>query len=348
MTSNWMAQPVAPLNFDAIAQAKQRQAQLTKPPGSLGRLESVAIRLAGMCPGSPNVDRVSITIFAGDHGVAEEGVSAFPQVVTAEMIKNFSRGGAAICVLSKSLTAQLEVVNLGTVVHPGVLSGVVDAVIAPSTANLCREPAMTGQQLDAALNAGRAAVARCLENKAALFVGGDMGIANTTSATAIGCALLGCAPDRLVGPGTGLNPQGVAHKAKIIERALTCHNAVLHDPINVLGCLGGFEIAALVGAYIGAAQQGLPMVVDGFIASAAALTAVKINPDVAKWMFLSHRSAEPGHRMVCEAIGLEPLVDLGMRLGEGSGAAVTVPLLRMACQLHNEMATFSEAEVSQT
>ena len=207
---------------------------------------------------------------------------------------------------------------------------------------------MTEQQLNAALDAGRSAVARCLENGAELFIGGDMGIANTTSATAIGCALLGSAPDKLVGPGTGLDHQGVAYKAKIIEQALNYHREVLDDPMRVLGCLGGFEIAALVGAYISAAQKGLPIVVDGFIASSAALTAIKINPDVAKWMFLSHRSAEPGHRMLCEAIGLEPLVDLGMRLGEGSGAAVTVPLLRMACQLHNEMATFSEAEVSET
>ena len=347
MSTHWTKQSVSRPDQNCIEQAKARQNCLTKPPGSLGQLEQLAIRLSGLLGEMPSVDKTAITIFAGDHGVAKEGVSAFPQVVTGEMVKNFSAGGAAICVLARCLDADLEVVNLGTVNDPGALPGVVDAKIASSTANLSKTPAMEDSELELALNAGFDAITRAAASGTNLFIGGDMGIANTTSATALGCAFTGCTAVELTGPGTGLNAEGVAHKAGIVTEAMTLHESSLSDPLETLRCLGGFEIAALTGAYIRAAQVGMPVLVDGFIASSAALAAVRINPDVSHWLFLSHCSAEPGHQKMVDALGLQPLIDLGMRLGEGSGAAVTVPLLRMACRLHNEMATFAQAGVSE-
>lgn len=331
----------------AMAEAAcARQVQLTKPPGSLGALEHVAVQLAGLQKTrKPAVDRVWITVFAADHGVAAEGISAFPQVVTGEMVRNFAHGGAAISVLARTLDATLEVVNLGTVNDPGELAGVRRAVIAPSTANVCEAPAMTDAQLTAALAAGQASVRRALAAGMQLFVGGEMGIGNTTAATALAAAVLGEPASALTGAGTGLDAAGIARKQRVIERALARH-AKVRGPLEQLRCLGGFEIAALVGAYVEAAQAGLPVLVDGFIATAAALAAVRIRPDARPWLLFSHCSQEHGHASLLWALEAEPLLDIGMRLGEASGAAVAVPLLRLACALHNGMATFAEAGVS--
>ncbi len=347
MTEHWTLAPVAQQDEETCMKATARQGELTKPPGSLGRLESLAVTLASMQGAErPSLDRVRIVVFAGDHGVAgEERVSAFPQAVTVEMVKNFVRGGAAISVLSKSLGATLEVVNVGTVGDPGPLQGVVDARVAAGSANFAAGPAMTVEQLDAALAAGRDAVERAMADGLDLFVGGEMGIGNTTAATAVACLMLGLTGAELAGPGTGLDAAGVSHKAGVIDRALTLH-ADGRDGNEPLRRVGGFEIAALAGAYIAAAQRGVPSLVDGFITTAAALAAVRINPGVADWLLYSHASAEPGHRRILEALDAKPLVDLGMRLGEGSGAALCVPLLRLACDLHNGMATFAEAGVS--
>ncbi|MDO9012896.1 MAG: nicotinate-nucleotide--dimethylbenzimidazole phosphoribosyltransferase [Gallionella sp.] len=348
MEKNWFAQPCAALNETSGLQALERQGQLTKPLGALGQLESVAVILAAMQGvEKPQVDRVQISIFAADHGIAAEGVSAFPQAVTGEMVKNFARGGAAICVLAKSLDASLEVVNLGTVNDPGDLPNVLRVVIAPSTANFSVEPAMTKAQLALALQAGRDSVLRAQQASVQLYIGGEMGIANTTSAAAIACALLQESPQLLAGPGTGLDSHGVAHKAEVIGRALALHGLSCDEPLEVLRCLGGFEIAALAGAYLAAAQHGIPVLVDGFITTVAALLAVRLNPGVRDWLLFAHTSAEPGHQRVLAALDSQPLLQLGMRLGEGSGAAVAVPLLRLACALHNGMATFAEAAVSE-
>ncbi|MBI3899416.1 MAG: nicotinate-nucleotide--dimethylbenzimidazole phosphoribosyltransferase [Gammaproteobacteria bacterium] len=347
-TIDWLNVPAANHHDAARREAEARQQILTKPPGALGRLETLAIRLATLQGVSrPAVDRVHITVFAGDHGIAAEGVSAFPQAVTGEMVRNFARGGAAISVLARTLGASLEVINLGTVNDPGALDGVKSYNLGAGTANFAREPAMTEHQLACALHAGRHAAERAHLASAQLFVGGEMGIANTTAATALACALLDAAPDQLVGPGTGLNAEGVSHKAQVIRRALDFHKSHLHSPLEVLRRVGGFEIAALAGSYIACAQMGLPVLVDGFITSAAALVAVRLRPGVENWLLYSHASAEPGHRRMLSALSAQPLLDLGMRLGEGSGAAATVPLLRMACALHNEMATFAEAGVSE-
>lgn len=326
--------------------AEQRQTQLTKPAGSLGQLESLAIILAALQHSDqPSCDNVSISVFAADHGVAAEGVSAFPQSVTAQMVQNFSRGGAAISVLARSLGATLGVINVGTVTELDPLDGVQDQRIAAGTANFTQKAAMTEQQLNQAMAIGQATVKAAKDAGAQLWIGGEMGIANTTSATALACAHLGIQAASIVGPGTGLDDAGQIHKSAVIHRAIDLFNARSQSPLKKLQYLGGFEIAALTGAYIGAAQIGLPVIVDGFICSIAALYAQTINPTIKPWLLLSHQSAEPGHQRILQALERQPLIDLNLRLGEGSGAAVVVPLLRLACDLHNNMATFDDAGV---
>ncbi|MEN8169501.1 MAG: nicotinate-nucleotide--dimethylbenzimidazole phosphoribosyltransferase [Pseudomonadota bacterium] len=348
MSTEWLKGEVKVINEEAAAAAEARQGQLTKPPGSLGRLEQAAVRLAGMQGvEKPLLERIHISVFAADHGVAAEGVSAFPQEVTVAMIANFAQGGAAISVLAKELGATLEVVDVGAISVPAELPGVISHRAGDGTANFAREAAMSEAQLAIALQAGEKAVNRAVAARAQLFIGGEMGIANTSAATAITCALLQRPAVELVGPGTGLKADGVSHKAQVIERALALHRDAMTSPLDILRCVGGFEIAALCGAYIAAAQRGLPVLVDGFISSSAALLALRINPAIAPWLMLSHASAEPGHVAMVEAIGDQPLLDLGMRLGEGSGAATTASLLRVACALHNNMATFAEAGVAE-
>ncbi len=346
--TDWLSAPVAPLNDSARREAEQRQTQLTKPPGALGQLEMLAVRLAGMQGTSrPILERVHIAVFAADHGVAVEGVSAFPQAVTAEMVRNFARGGAAISVLARQLGATLEVLNLGTVVDTGPLVGVLDIKLGHGTANFANTAAMTAEQLARALDTGRQTAQRAKHTAAHLFIGGEMGIGNTTSAAALACMLLDAPPELLAGPGTGLDTNGVSHKVKVIRNALALHRAHGGDAGEILRRLGGFEIAALAGSYIACAQTRLPVLIDGFIATAAALVATRICPGCDQWFLYAHASAEPGHACLLEALKARPLLDLGMRLGEGSGAAVAVPLLRLACALHNEMATFAEAGVSE-
>jgi nicotinate-nucleotide--dimethylbenzimidazole phosphoribosyltransferase len=345
--TDWLRIPAKALDSHCLDQARSRQAILTKPAGALGELEALAVRLAGMqARALPRVDRVHICVFAADHGVAAEGVSAFPQAVTAQMIANFARGGAAVSVLARALGATLEVVNLGTVGESATHDGVRALVLGAGTQNFVTGAALTAAQLASALAAGRDSVERALAGRAELYIGGDMGIGNTTAAAALACALLGSAPEVMAGPGTGLDTGGVAHKAAIIRRGLVHHAGHLGDGLEALRRLGGFEIAALAGAYLRCAQLGLPALVDGFIAGAAALAAHALCPGARAWWLFAHRSAEPGHSAVLAALGARALLDLGMRLGEGSGAAMAVPLLRLACELHNGMATFTQAGVS--
>jgi nicotinate-nucleotide--dimethylbenzimidazole phosphoribosyltransferase len=347
MTQSWWLNPCKPIDAAVVEQAEARQQQLTKPAGSLGRLESVAVQLAGLQGQvKPNLDQLWIAIFAGDHGVVAEGVSAFPQEVTGQMLHNFVTGGAAISVLARQLGASLEVVDLGTVTPSLNLPGVRHLNVGPGTANFVNGPAMSVAQGELALQAGRDSVLRAIAAGAQLFIGGEMGIGNTTAASALACALLDCPVVHLAGPGTGLNAGGVSHKAQVIERALALHGAQRGDALQTLFNLGGFEIAALVGAYLACAQEGVAVLVDGFICSVAALVAVRLNPQCRQWLLFGHRGAEPGHRHVLETLNAEPLLDLGLRLGEGSGAALAVPLLRLACDLHGQMATFAEAAVA--
>jgi nicotinate-nucleotide--dimethylbenzimidazole phosphoribosyltransferase len=325
--------------------ARQRQAQLTKPAGSLGRLESLAVRLAALqARERPGAERVRIAVFAADHGIAAQGVSAYPQAVTAQMIANFAQGGAAISVLARTLGAELEVVDVGSLIEGALPDGVTDARIARGTRDFSGDAAMTLAQAEQALIVGRDAVHRA--KRCELFIAGDMGIGNTTAATALACALLDEGAAALAGPGTGLDAQGVARKAVLITQGLMLHAAEPREPETLLARLGGLEIAAICGAYIACAQQRVPALVDGFIAGVAALYAVRLNPGVRPWLLFAHRSAEPGHARVLAALEAEPLLDLGMRLGEASGAAVAVPLLRLACALHANMASFADAGVS--
>ncbi|MZR64477.1 nicotinate-nucleotide--dimethylbenzimidazole phosphoribosyltransferase [Alcanivorax sp. DP30] len=339
-------QPIATPSDAHKKSAQVRQGQLTKPAGSLGQLEQIAITMASLQRNhQPSAERINIAVFAADHGVCAEGISLFPQAVTGQMIANFVSGGAAISVMARALNAQLEVINLGTVSPPPLTDGVIDEIIAPGTANLAAQAAMSDAQLQRALLAGDRAAQRAADNGCQLFIAGDMGIGNTTSASALACALLGASAHELAGPGTGLDQDGVRHKITVIERALSRHG-VSQEPLGCLASLGGFEIAAIAGAFIGCAVRGIPVLVDGFIVSVAALSALRLRPQLADWLLFAHRSKEPGHQRVLQAMNADPLLDLGMRLGEGSGAAVAVPLIRSACALHNHMATFADAGVS--
>ncbi|WP_213879873.1 nicotinate-nucleotide--dimethylbenzimidazole phosphoribosyltransferase [Pseudomonas sp. dw_358] len=347
MTQAWWLQPCQPVDETVLAQARERQQQLTKPAGSLGTLETLAVQLAGLQGRlKPSVEQVWIAIFAGDHGVVAEGVSPYPQEVTGQMLLNFVNGGAAISVLARHLSAQLEVVDLGNATLVADLPGVRHLHIAPGTANFVTGPAMSDEQCRQALQGGRDSALRAQAAGAQLFIGGEMGIGNTTAAAALACALLDSPVQALVGPGTGLDVAGVSHKGRVIERALALHGALANEPLQALTCLGGLEIAALAGAYLACAQQGIAVLVDGYICSVAALIAVGLNPSVQPWLLFGHKGAEPGHQLVLQALQGQPLLDLGLRLGEGSGAALAVPLLRLACALHGDMATFAEAAVA--
>ena len=343
----WYTASAADLNIGFQKQAAQHQSVLTKPAGSLGQLEDIAIQFAAMqSTNTPKLDNVYIAVFAADHGVMDENVSAFPQAVTAEMVRNFSRGGAAISVLAKQLNATLAVVDMGTVNELEALPGVISKRIAMATNNFCNQAAMTEEQCYQALEAGKAIAEKAQQSSADIFIGGEMGIGNTTSSAALASALLQQPVADIVGPGTGLDDEGIQHKIEVIEKSLAYHKQANTAPLRILENLGGFEIVALVGAYIRAAQMGLPCVIDGFISSVAALFATRLSKGAEQWFIYSHQSAEPGHRIVLQALKATPLLNIGMRLGEGSAAASIVCLLKNALALHNNMATFEQAGVS--
>ncbi len=344
---DWLQTPAPAPDDQALHSARQRQAELTKPPGSLGRLEQIALRLAALqSTEQPQIDHVQVSLFAGDHGIADEGVSAFPQAVTGQMLKNFIDGGAAASVLSRFVEARLEVIDVG-VANPVQDSRLLSASAGPGTANFLRQPAMSEKQLIKSLNNGRDAILRARRQQTDLFIGGEMGIANTTSATAVACALLNLDASHLTGAGTGISSEKIRHKQRIIQRALDRYALASDEPLTILKTLGGFEIAALTSAYISAAQQKIPVLVDGFICTASALCAITINPTIKPWLFFSHCSDEQGHQLLLNALGAYPLLKLNLRLGEASGALTAVPLMQMACQLHNNMATFGQAGISQ-
>jgi len=346
--TDWFSVPAQAPDEDFRTQAAAHQNQLTKPPGSLGRLEAAAIALAAMqATATPHIDDALIVIFAGDHGIAAQGVSAFPQAVTAEMVRNFARGGAAISVLAKLYGARFEVVNCGTVTAIEPLEGVRDCRIAAGTHDFSRGAAMSDSQLRAALNIGRDVIARATtSSKPDIFIAGDMGIANTSSAAALAALLLNEDAAALTGPGTGVSGDALASKRRIVADAVMRYRDICTNSFDALRSVGGFEIAAITGAYIHAAQLRIPVLIDGYIATAAALAARALNPSCAQWFIASHQSAEPAHGRMLDALGLKALLQLDMRLGEGSGAAVALPLLKSACALHTGMATFASAGVS--
>lgn len=348
MAQDWISTACTEPSEEHIAAAEHRQARLTKPAGALGVLETVAIRLAGLQRTErPQAARAAIVLFAGDHGVTAQGVSAYPSAVTVEMLKNFAAGGAAISVLARELGAPLTVVDAGTLAEVPIPGVIVDKP-RRGTRDFASEPALTNDEVGFAFEAGRRAVARVTEQGADIVLFGDMGIGNTTSAAAVAAALLGRAPGEMVGAGTGLETEGIQRKADVIARAFKRHGLPRSDAsaTDVLAAVGGLEIASLAGATIAAAQARIPVLVDGFIVTCAVLAAVRLNSSCWPWLLFSHRSAERGHRIVLDALAADPILNLGMRLGEGSGAAVALAVVRLACSLHNGMATFEEAAVS--
>ncbi|MET1754330.1 nicotinate-nucleotide--dimethylbenzimidazole phosphoribosyltransferase [Novosphingobium sp. RD2P27] len=312
----------------ATAAAKERQAELTKPGGSLGQLEDLAIFMAGwQDTPRPRVDRVKAVVFAGNHGVAARGVSAFPVEVTAQMVANFAAGGAAINVLARTCGAELSVVPLD---------------LDRPTGDIAQEPAMTEAECLAALNAGAGVVTSDTQ----LLLVGEMGIGNTTPAAAICAAAFEGNAGQWCGRGSGVDSAGLARKIDAVEQALALHRADCRDPFETLRRLGGREIAAMAGAMLAARLLRLPVLLDGFIACAAIAPLVARQPEFTSHCIAAHCSAEGAHRLLLERFELEPLLDLGLRLGEGSGAALAVPLVRAALATHNEMATFAEAAVT--
>ena len=330
------------------AVARETQALLdgkTKPRGSLGRLEEVACRIAA-ARGTPvpELPVKAVVVMAGDHGVAEEGVSAFPQEVTWQMVANFVRGGAAINVLARQAGAEVIVADLG-VKQPVDLPGVRALRVGAGTGNIAREPAMTRAQAVAALEAGVSIADELAARGVTLLATGEMGIANTTPATALAAHFTGARPEELAGRGTGVDDAGLARKIEAVRRALALH-AGAADPLEALARLGGFEIAGLAGLVLGAAARRVPVLVDGFISSAAALCAVRLAPAAAGYLVAAHRSVEPGHARVLAALDARPLLDLEMRLGEGTGAALAMHVVEAAIRILREMATFADAGVS--
>ncbi|HFN3531393.1 TPA: nicotinate-nucleotide--dimethylbenzimidazole phosphoribosyltransferase [Acinetobacter baumannii] len=345
---NWWLESVQQPNLDAKQQAEQHQLQLTKPTGALGDLEQIAITLASLQSNAhPQVSHPWITIFAGDHGVVEESISAYPQAVTRQMLQNFTTGGAAISVIAKYHQAHLQVIDCGTAGEAYEYAGVERHCIRAGTANFAKQAAMNADECRAALELGKNSVDTAKANGADIYIAGEMGIGNTCSASALACLLLNDTAEQLTGVGTGIGADQLRHKIEVIEKAIELHHKhVIGDVFKTLCAVGGLEIAAIVGAYIRCAQVGLPIIVDGFISTVAALCAVRMNPQVRDWMLFGHQSAEYGHRRILQELNAEPILNMNLRLGEGSGAGTALALVKMACALHNQMATFAQAAVS--
>jgi nicotinate-nucleotide--dimethylbenzimidazole phosphoribosyltransferase len=339
---------IAPPEPGPGERARQRLDRLTKPPGSLGRLEELAWRLAvtsGRCP--PTVRHPVIFTLVADHGVVAEGVSAYPQIVTAQMVENLLAGGAAVNVLAREAGARVVVADLG-IAHPvGPRPGLIDLRVGPGTANMAMGPAMTRGQALQAIEAGAGLVEAERGHGLDLLGTGEMGIGNSTAASALVAALTGARPEDVAGPGTGLDSEGRRRKARVIAEALAVNRPDPGDPLGALAGLGGFEIAGLAGVILAGAAARIPVILDGFIAGAAALVATGLAPAAREFLLASHRSAEPGHAVVLDALGLEPYLDLGMRLGEGTGAALGIGLARAAVSVLRDMATFKSAGVSE-
>lgn len=342
-----LARSVRPLDREWLDAAQGRLDALTKPRGSLGRLEEVARRLAAIrrCV-TPAVRRKRVYTLAGDHGVTEEGVSAFPREVTAQMVLNFLRGGAAINVLSRHVGAEVVVVDVGVDHEFADLPGLVRAKVARGTGNLARGPALSRAQALAAIGVGVGLAARAEEEGVDLLGVGEMGIGNTTPAAALLAAFAGLDPEEVVGRGTGVDDRGLARKAEAVRRGLAVNRPDPDDPIDVLSKVGGLEIAGITGVCLGAAARRIPVAVDGFISTAGALAAVRLCPAVRDYLFLSHLSQERGHARMVEHLGQAPLLVLELRLGEGTGAALAMSVIEASAKILSEMATFGEAGVS--
>ncbi|MBI3979879.1 MAG: nicotinate-nucleotide--dimethylbenzimidazole phosphoribosyltransferase [Chloroflexi bacterium] len=338
---------IGPLDAAILAAARARQDTLTKPPGSLGRLEDLSVQVAAIQGRTqPTVSRKAIVVMAGDHGVAAEGVSAYPSEVTPQMVLNFLAGGAAINVLARRVGAGVVVVDVGVAADLPAHPGLVSARVAPGTANLAKGPAMTPEQAVRAIEVGLDVVETEVRRGLDLVATGDMGIGNTTPSAAITAVLTGLPVAKVTGRGTGVDDHGLARKVAVIEQAIAVNRPDPANGLDVLAKVGGLEIAGLAGVVLGAAAQRIPVVVDGFISGAAALVACRLCPQARDYLIAGHCSVEIGHRAILADLGLTPLLDLSMRLGEGTGAALAMGIIDGAVGILNEMATFASAGVS--
>ncbi len=333
---------------EAMASARARQDILTKPQGSLGRLEELSIQLAGI-QGKPlpQIRHKAVVTMAGDHGVTAEGVSAYPKKVTAQMVANFLRGGAGINVIARSIGARVVVVDMGVAANLDPTPELISRKVAPGTQNMCQGSAMTTEQALRAIEFGIEIVISEIGKGLDIIGTGDMGIGNTTASSAICAVMTGNAVADVTGRGTGIDKEQLKHKMNMIERALRVNEPDPAKPIDVLAKVGGFEIGGLVGVILGAAAHHIPVVIDGFISGAAALIASSLSPFFKDYLIAAHVSTEPGHGLLLKHLGLKPLLDLGMRLGEGTGAALGISLAEAAARILSEMSTFTEAGVSE-
>jgi nicotinate-nucleotide--dimethylbenzimidazole phosphoribosyltransferase len=339
---------IKPLDSSAMAAAQSRQNSLTKPHGSLGRLEELSIQLAGIKgTASPKLEHKSIIVMAADHGVAAETVSLYPQEVTRQMVLNFLKGGAAINVLAGQIGARVIVVDMGVKGGFQPLPGLLCKMIDFGTQNMTQGPAMTRQQAIDTIEAGIQAVEAEMAKRVDIIGTGDMGIGNTTASSAIFAAISGKQPKKITGRGTGVGDKQLAHKIKVIERALSMNKPNPKDPLDVLAKVGGFEIGGLVGVMLAGAAYRIPVVIDGFISGVAALIAVGLSPQAKDYLIAAHLSAEAGHELLLQFLGLRPLLNLNMRLGEGTGAVIGIFLADAAARTLSQMATFSQAGVAE-
>lgn len=337
-------------NPSLFAQAQQHLDLLTKPVGSLGRLEAVAAQMQAIHSGHTGVPlKKGAYVFAADHGVVKEGVSAFPKEVTAQMVINFLSGGAAINVLSRTHNVELYVVDVGVDNDFAGAPGLIHRKVARSSRNMVEEAAMTRTEMDAAMAVGFDMADHAKARGQQVIATGEMGIGNTTPASAIAAILTGNSVASVTGMGTGLNTEATQHKVKTIEKAIAKHfgsGAASANPLDIMRCVGGLELAAITGLVLGAARNKIAVVVDGFISTAAVAIAYAVCPKVKDYLFAAHCSAEPGHRILLDYLGLDPLLSLNMRLGEGTGSVLAMPLIESAMRIYYEMATFAAAGVS--
>jgi nicotinate-nucleotide--dimethylbenzimidazole phosphoribosyltransferase len=343
---------IAPISDDWIKKARERTASLLMPPRALGRLHDISERLCGITRSvTPGVGKRAFLVMAGDHGIAEEGVSAFPQEVTGEMIRTFLIGGAGINVLARQADADVQVVDMGVIpdLDPGTMEGgdnLKVVKIGRGTANFTKGPAMSREAAAAAVMAGYAATAGLIDNGVDIVGTGDMGIANTTPSAAIGAVITGTGLDKMVGPGTGIDDAALVHKKEVVRRGIEVNMPNREDGLDVLSKVGGFEIGGIAGIVLAAAHRRKPVVIDGFISTAGALIAHALCPAAAGYMFAGHCSEESGHRAMLNHLGLRPVLDLGLRLGEGTGGAMAMMIIDSAVRIFTEMLTFEEAGVS--
>ena len=339
---------ITPLDPGLFAQAQAKLDRLTKPIGSLGRLEELAAQYVAITQNlNPMLPRARVLTLAADHGVVDEGVSAYPRSVTAQMVANFLKGGAAINVLARQVDAEVQVVDMGVASDLGNLSGLIDKKISHGTKNMADGPAMSREEAVRSVEIGIELVEEAFADGVRLVATGDMGIGNTTSSTVITAIMTGQPVSRITGRGTGIDDEGLSRKVRVAEKAIRIHKPQTHDPLDVLAKVGGYEIGGLAGVILGGAACHIPVVLDGFISGAAALLAIQMAPACREYMIPSHQSAERGHRVALDHLKLRPLLDLHLRLGEGTGACLVIGLLQSSIRLMTHMATFKGAGVDQ-